>query len=89
MLLLFPDDVVLMAPSTLQHSLGRFTAECEVAGIWTGTSKSKAMVISRNPMNCLLLAGHESLLQVKEFRYRLFMSEGMKHLETGEPEQQV
>lgn len=32
-------------------------------------------------MNCLLQAGNESLLQVKEFRYLLFTSEGMKHLE--------
>lgn len=65
--LLFPDDVVLMAPSTLQHSLGRFTAEREAAGIRSGTSKCKAMVISRNLMDCLLQAGHESLLQVKAF----------------------
>lgn len=87
--LVFPDDAALMAPSTLQHTIGRFTAECEAAGTRCGTSKCKAMVISRNLMNCLLQAGHESLLQVKEFRYLLFTSEGMKQLETEEPEQQV
>lgn len=54
--LVFPDDVVLMAPSTPQHTLGRFTAECEAAGIRSSTSKCRAMVISRNPMNCLLMS---------------------------------
>lgn len=87
--LLFPDGVVLMAPSTLQQLLGRFNAECESAGIRTRTFKSNAMVLSRNQMDCLLQVGHESLLQVKEFRYLLFTSEGMTHLEFGELEQQV
>ena len=58
--LLFADDVVLMAPSAcdLQHSLDRFTAECEAAGMRISTSKSEAMVLSRKPMDCLLRVGN-------------------------------
>ena len=54
--LLFADDEVLMAPSACdhQHSLDRFAAECEVAGMRISTSKSEAMVFSRKPMDCLL-----------------------------------
>ena len=39
--LLFADDVVLMVPSAcdLQHSLDRFTAECEVTGMRISTLK--------------------------------------------------
>uniref|UniRef100_A0A6Q2YV91 Protein kinase domain-containing protein n=1 Tax=Esox lucius TaxID=8010 RepID=A0A6Q2YV91_ESOLU len=48
-LLLFADDVVLMASSVcdLQHSLDRFAAECEAVGMRISTSKSEAMVLSR------------------------------------------
>jgi len=44
--LLFADDVVLLASSDrhLRHSLERFAAECEAAGIRVSTSKSEAMV---------------------------------------------
>jgi len=40
--LLFADDVVLLAFSdrALRHSLGRFAAECEAAGMRVSTSKS-------------------------------------------------
>ena len=53
--LLFVDDVVLMAQSVgdLQHSLDRFAAECEVAGMSISTSKLEDMVLSRKPMDCL------------------------------------
>ncbi|KAK3561338.1 hypothetical protein QTP86_030637 [Hemibagrus guttatus] len=46
-LLLFADDVVLLAPSILdiQHALGHFAAECEVAGMRVRTSRSEAMVL--------------------------------------------
>ena len=85
--LLFADDVVLMAPSAcdLQHSLDRFAAECEVAGMRISTSKSAAIVLSRKPMDCLLWVGNEFLLQVKEFKYLgiLFMSEGTREREMG------
>jgi len=47
--LLFADDVVLLASSDrdLRHSLGRFAAECEAAGMRVSTSKSEAMVLCR------------------------------------------
>ncbi|KAK5906143.1 hypothetical protein CgunFtcFv8_002034 [Champsocephalus gunnari] len=69
--LLFADDVVLMASSVcdLQHSLDRFTTECEAAGMRISTSKSEAMVLSRKPIDCPLQVGNESLPQVKEFKY--------------------
>ncbi|KAK3528570.1 hypothetical protein QTP70_003744 [Hemibagrus guttatus] len=66
--LIFADDVVLLAPSSLdlQHALGHFAAECEAAGMRVSTSKSEAMV------------GGEFLPQVEEFKYLwvLFTSEG-------------
>ena len=87
-LLLFADDVVLMTPSAcdLQHSLDRFAAECEVAGMIISTSKSEAMVLSQKPMDCLLRVGNEFLSQVKEFKYIgiLFSSEGIREREMGE-----
>ena len=69
--LLFADDVVLMASSAveLQRSLYQFAAECGVAGMRIGTSKSEAMVLSRKLMDCPLWVGNESLPQVKEFVY--------------------
>ena len=79
-----------MAPSAcdLQHSLDRFTAECEVTGMRITTSKchgSKAMVLSRKPMDCLLRVGNEFLPQVKEVKYLgiLFSSEGTRECEMG------
>ncbi len=67
-LLLFADDVVLMASSVcdLQHTLDRFTAECEAAGMRISTSKSKAMVLSRKWVDCPLRVGIESSPQMKE-----------------------
>ncbi|KAK3521652.1 hypothetical protein QTP70_014704, partial [Hemibagrus guttatus] len=77
---LFADDVVLLAPSSqdLQHALGRFAAECEVAGMRVSTSKSEAMVLARKKVACTLQVGGEFLPQVEEFKYCgvLFMSEG-------------
>ena len=85
--LLFADDVVLLASSDcdLQHSLDRFAAEGEAAGMRISTSKSEAMVLSRKPMDCLLRVGNESLPQVKEFKYLgvLFASEGTMEREIG------
>ena len=85
--LLFADDVVLMAPSAcdLQHSLDRFAAECEAAGMRISTSKSEAMVLSRKPMDCLLHVG-KFLPQVTEFKYLgiLFSSEGTREREMGQ-----
>ena len=50
--LLFADHVVLFASSDrdLQHSLGRFAAECEAAGMRFRTSQSEAMVLCRKPV---------------------------------------
>ena len=77
--LLFADDLVLMAPSVqeLQLSLDRFAAECTAAGMRISISKSEAMVLSREPMDCAVQVGNETLPQVKEFKYLgvLFTSE--------------
>ncbi|KAK3549572.1 hypothetical protein QTP86_004974 [Hemibagrus guttatus] len=77
--LIFADDVVLLANSSLdlQHALGRF-AECEAAGMRVSTSKSEAMVLNRKKVACILQVGGEVLPQVEEFKYLgvLFTSEG-------------
>ncbi|KAK3560105.1 hypothetical protein QTP86_033893, partial [Hemibagrus guttatus] len=78
--LIFADDVVLLAPSSLDlhHALGRFAAECEAAGMRVSTSKSEAMVLDRKKVACTLQVGGEVLPQVEEFKYLgvLFTSEG-------------
>ncbi|KAK3564029.1 hypothetical protein QTP86_006952 [Hemibagrus guttatus] len=78
--LIFADDVVLLAPSSLdlQHALGHFAAECEAAGMRVSTSKSEAMVLDRKKVACTLQVGGEVLPQVEEFKYLgvLFTSEG-------------
>ncbi|KAK3520692.1 hypothetical protein QTP70_030558, partial [Hemibagrus guttatus] len=78
--LIFADDVVLLAPSSLdlQHALGRFAAECEAAGMRVSTSKSEAMVLDRKKVACTPQVGGEVLPQVEEFKYLgiLFTSEG-------------
>ncbi|KAK3548671.1 hypothetical protein QTP70_016417, partial [Hemibagrus guttatus] len=78
--LIFADDVVLLAPSSLdlQHALRRFAAECEAAGMRVSTSKSEAMVLDRKKVACTLQVGGEVLPQVEEFKYLgvLFTSEG-------------
>ncbi|KAK3557953.1 hypothetical protein QTP86_003870 [Hemibagrus guttatus] len=78
--LIFADDVVLLAPSSLdlQHALGRFAAECEVAGMRVSTSKLEAMVLDWKKVACTLQVGGEGLPQVEEFKYLrvLFTSEG-------------
>ncbi|KAK3528006.1 hypothetical protein QTP86_013119 [Hemibagrus guttatus] len=78
--LIFADDVVLLASSSLdlQHALGRFAAECEAAGMRVSTSKSEAMVLDRKKVACTLQVGGEVLPQVEEFKYLgvLFTSEG-------------
>ncbi|KAK3528482.1 hypothetical protein QTP70_000305 [Hemibagrus guttatus] len=60
----------------LQHALGRFAAECEVAGMRVSTSKSEAMVLDQKKVACTLQV--EVLPQVEEFKYLgvLFTSEG-------------
>ncbi|KAK3529325.1 hypothetical protein QTP70_029151 [Hemibagrus guttatus] len=78
--LIFADDVVLLAPSSLdlQHALGRFAAECEAAGMRVSTSKSEVMVLDQKTVACTLQVGGEVLPQVEEFKYLgvLFTSEG-------------
>ncbi|KAK3522936.1 hypothetical protein QTP86_009714 [Hemibagrus guttatus] len=78
--LIFADDVVLLAPSSLdlQHALGHFAAECEAAGMRVSTSKSEAMVLDQKKVACTLQVGGEVLPQVEEFKYLgvLFTSEG-------------
>ncbi|KAK3559901.1 hypothetical protein QTP86_026426 [Hemibagrus guttatus] len=79
-LLIFADDVVLLAPSSLglQHALGHFAAECEAAGMRVSTSKSEAMVLHWKKVACTLQVGGEVLAQVEQFKYLgvLFTSEG-------------
>ncbi|KAK3547628.1 hypothetical protein QTP86_026269 [Hemibagrus guttatus] len=69
--LIFADDVVLLASSSLdlQHALGRFAAKCEAAGMRVSTSKSEAMVLDRKKVACTLQVGGEFLPQVEEFKY--------------------
>ncbi|KAK3519654.1 hypothetical protein QTP86_015888 [Hemibagrus guttatus] len=78
--LIFADDVVLLASSSLdlQHALGRFAAECKAAGMRVSTSKSEAMVLNRKKVACTLQVGGGVLPQVEEFKYLrvLFTSEG-------------
>ncbi|KAK3516423.1 hypothetical protein QTP70_011957 [Hemibagrus guttatus] len=78
--LIFADDVVLLAPSSLdiQHALGCFAAECEAAGMRVSTSKSEAMVLNQKKVACTIQVGGEILPQVEEFKYLgvLFTTEG-------------
>ncbi|KAK3512519.1 hypothetical protein QTP70_015647, partial [Hemibagrus guttatus] len=78
--LIFADDVVLLASSSLdlQHALGSFAAECEAAGMKVSTSKSEAMVLDWKKVACTLQVGGEVLPQMEEFKYLgvLFTSEG-------------
>ncbi|KAK3519732.1 hypothetical protein QTP70_003707 [Hemibagrus guttatus] len=78
--LIFADDVVLLAPCSLdlQHALGCFAAKCETAGMRVSTSKSEAMVLDWKKVACILQVGGEVLPQVEEFKYLgvLFTSEG-------------
>ncbi|KAK3508089.1 hypothetical protein QTP70_013446 [Hemibagrus guttatus] len=78
--LIFADDVVLLAPLSLdlQHALGHFAAECEAARMRVSTSKLEAMVLNRKKVACTLQVGGEVLPQVQEFKYLrfLFTSEG-------------
>ena len=55
-LLLFADDVVLMASSAcdLQHSLDQLADGCEAAGMRISTAKSEVMTLSRKPVDCIL-----------------------------------
>jgi len=67
--LLFADGVVLLATSgrDLQYTLGRFAVECEAVGM--RVSKSEAMVLCRNTVECSLQVGNELLPQAKEFKF--------------------
>ncbi|XP_018538853.1 uncharacterized protein LOC108887791 [Lates calcarifer] len=67
----------------LQHTLGRFVAECEAVGMRVSTSKSEAMVLSRKMVDCSLRVGGELLPQAKEFKYLgvLCMSDGRMEYE--------
>ncbi len=69
--LLIAYDMVLLASShcDLQHTLGRFAAECEVVGMKVNTSKSEAMVLCRKKVDCSLWVGSELLPQAEEFKY--------------------
>jgi len=65
--LLFAGEVVLLSVDyDLQHSLGRFAADREAAGMRVSTSESEAVTLCRN---CSLRVGTECLAQGKEFKY--------------------
>ncbi|KAK3558815.1 hypothetical protein QTP86_028745, partial [Hemibagrus guttatus] len=74
--LIFADDVVLLAPSSLdlQHAMGCFAAECEAARMRVSTSKSEAMVLDRKKVACTLQVGGELLPQVEEFKYLVVLA---------------
>ncbi len=63
---LFADDVVSLVPSVCdcKYSWEWFAAECEAAEMRISTSKSEAMVLSREPLDCPLQVGNESSPQV-------------------------
>ncbi|KAI3358013.1 hypothetical protein L3Q82_003033 [Scortum barcoo] len=63
---------------TRTFSVDWFAAECEVAGMRIGTSKSEAMVLNWKRVACPLWVGGEVLPQVEEFKDLgvLFTSEG-------------
>ena len=81
-LLLFADDVVLLAPSheCLQHALKQFAAECDAVSMRISTSKSESMVLSQKRIECPLQVEEENLPQVKEFKYLgvFFMRDGRR-----------
>ncbi|KAL7836057.1 hypothetical protein SRHO_G00284040 [Serrasalmus rhombeus] len=83
--LLFAEDVVLLGTSgrELQLSLDRFAAECDAAGMRISTSKSEAMVLTRERVESPLWVGDELLPQVEEFKYLgvLFTSDGTRERE--------
>ena len=60
----------------------------QVSDLQNSTSKSEATVLSREPMDCLLRVGNESLPQLKELEYLrvLLMSEGMMGRDGDWPE---
>ena len=69
--LLFADDLVLLASteSSLQHASNGFAAVCDIAGMKISTSKTKALHLSRNPVQFSLQVGGVSLKQVEKFKY--------------------
>ncbi len=78
--------MVLLASSDcdLQHTLGRFAAECEMVGLRVSTFKSEAIVLCQKKVDCYIWVGSELLPQAKEFKYLgvLFMSKGKTEHDT-------
>ena len=72
---LFADEVVLLTSSNsdLQHSLGRFAAKCDTAGMWIINSKSGRVVFRQKWVDYPPQVGGESLPQVEEFNYLRFL----------------
>ncbi|TWW58331.1 hypothetical protein D4764_07G0010500 [Takifugu flavidus] len=72
--------MILLASSArdLQQSPDWFAAAREAAGMRISTSKSKAMVLNRKKVECLVRVKEEILPQGEEFKYLgvLFTSEG-------------
>ena len=54
--LLFEDDLVLLASSEsgLQHALGGFLEACNIAGMKISPSKTGALHLLKNPVQCSL-----------------------------------
>ena len=57
------DEVVQLASSNrnLQHTLGQFAAECEVAGMKLSSSKSEAVILNQKKVECSRRVRNESL----------------------------
>ena len=78
--LLFANNLVLVTSSGsgLQHALTGFAAACDIAGMKISHTKTEALHLLRNPVQCFLQVGGVSLKQVEKFKYLevAFMSDG-------------
>ena len=83
--LLFADDLVLLSSSKddLQRALDRFAAMCEVAGMRISVAKTEALLLSRQPAQCILHVSGVPLKQVEKFKYLgvAFASDGRQDVE--------
>lgn len=69
--LLYADDIVLLEVSSeaLQVAVNRVSIACERAGMRVSVSKTKVMVVSRDPAVLSLTVREEPLEQVESFSY--------------------
>jgi len=62
----------------LQHSLDRFSAACDRAGMKISTKNTEVFYLSRNPRQCTLQVRSNTLQQMEKFKYLgvVFTSDG-------------